>query len=79
MGKNANLKDMQAAVVDWVKANMPKDKNNAYIGRVQGKRVIIGNKTYAYAPTVDIYFADGDSVACIMPDSGNIVAIVGVL
>ena len=37
MGKSANVKDMQAAVVDWVKANMPKDKNNAYIGRIQGK------------------------------------------
>lgn len=79
MGKSANIKDMQAAVVDWVKANMPQDKNKAYIGRVQGKRVIIGNKTYPYTPTVDLYFEDGDSVACIMPDSGNIVAIVGVL
>ncbi len=79
MGKSANFKDMQMAVVDWVKANMPKDQNKAHIGRIRGNSVIIGNRTYPYIPTVDTYFEDGYSVACILPDSGNIAAVVGVL
>lgn len=79
MGKSANFKDMQAAVVSWVKAHMPEDKNRAHFGTVHGDKVIIGNKSYGFAPAVDLHFEDGDSVACIMPESGNIVAIVGVL
>ena len=79
MGKSANFKDMQAAVVNWVKANMPEDTNRAHFGIIHGDNVIIGNKSYNYAPAVDLHFDNGDSVACIMPDSGNIVAIVGVL
>lgn len=79
MGRSANFKDMQVAIMSWVKANMPKDKNKAHFGTVRGGSVIIGNKTFPYVPTVDLYFEDGDSVACIKPDSGNLVAVVGVL
>lgn len=77
--RSANIKDMQEAVMSWVKANMPRDTNRAHFGRVCGNKILIGNQTYNYIPTVDLYFENGDSVACIMPDSGNVVAVVGVL
>lgn len=79
MAISANIKDMQESVVDWVKANMPRDINRAYFGTVHGNKIIIGNRSYDYIPTVDLYFEDGDSVACIMPNGGNTVAVVGVL
>lgn len=79
MASNAAMKNMQNAVTDYVKANLPKDINKAKFGVVQGDRVIIGNKSYGYVATVDLYFESGDSVACILPDSGNIAAVVGVL
>lgn len=78
-GKSSTVKDMQIAVVNWALAHLPKDSNKAHFGLVRGNSVIINNKSYPYAPAVDLFFQDGDRVACIMPDSGNIVAVVGVL
>ena len=79
MSSNATMKNMQNAVTDYVEANLPKDINKAKFGVVQGNKVIIGNKSYGYVPTVDLYFESGDRVACILPDSGNIAAVVGIL
>lgn len=69
---------MQQAVIDFIKSSIPKDINKAHLGRVSGDRVIIGNRSYPFIPTVDTYFSDGDSVYCVLPDSGNTAAIVGV-
>lgn len=79
MAVSASIKDMQQSIMNYIKSNMPQDENNAKIGTVQGGKVIIGNRSYDYTVTVDIFFEDGYSVACILPDSGNVAAIVGVL
>lgn len=79
MGKSANLSHMQNAIINYIMANIPKEINKAHFGRVHGGNVIIDNQSYSYVPTVDLYFGDGDTVACILPDSGNVAAIVGVL
>ena len=69
---------MQSAVISYIRANIPKDTNRAYVGTVKGKRVIIQNKSYAFDPAVDIFFQDGDRVYCLLPNGSNIAAIVGV-
>lgn len=69
---------MQSAIIRYIRANIPKDPNRAHIGVVKGNRVIIQNKSYAYDPAVDIFFQDGDSVYCLLPNGSNIAAIVGV-
>lgn len=79
MADYAAIQNMQQAIMNYVKANMPKDENKAKFGRIYGNNVIIENKSYSYVSTVDLYFGDGDNVACIIPDSGNVAAIVGVL
>lgn len=76
---NSKMLSMQQAIMDYVRRNLPKDKNNAVTGVVRGGKVIIKNKSYPYVPTVDVYFGDGDYVYCILPDSGNVAAIVGVV
>ncbi len=77
MKSNAIL-EMQIAVKNYIRRNLPKVENKAVSGLVQGERVIVGNNSYPYIPTVDLYFGDGDRVACILPDSGDTAAIVGV-
>lgn len=76
--RSNNILEMQNAVKDWVKRNLPKDTNKAVTGVVKGNRVIIKNQSYSFTPVVDIYFADGDSVVCLLPDSGNVAVVVGV-
>ena len=77
MKSNAIL-EMQIAVKNYIRSNLPKVENKAVSGLVQGGRVIVGNNSYPYIPTVDLYFGDGDSVACLLPDSGDTAVIVGV-
>ena len=77
MKSNAIL-EMQNAVKNYIRRSLPKVENKAVTGLVQDGRVVVGNKSYPYIPTVDLYFGDGDSVACLLPDSGNIAAVVGV-
>lgn len=79
MKNSAAIRDMQQAIMSYIKANIPQNINKAHFGRVHGGKVIIGNKSYNYVPAVDLYFKDGDEVACVLPDSGNVAAIVGVL
>lgn len=76
--KSAALLEMQQAIIAYVKACLPKNPNKAKRGVVHGNRVVIGNKSYPYIPTVDMYFGEGDSVYCVLPDSGNMAAVVGV-
>ena len=75
----ANFSAMNRAILEYIKANIPKDTNNAHVGRVEGGKVIIDNKSYGYVPTVDLYFGEGSRVACILPDKSNYAAVVGVL
>lgn len=75
----ANFTDMNQAIINYIKANIPTDPNKAYVGTVSGNQVFIGNKSYAFTPTIDLYFGDGDKVACLLPDNYNSAAVVGVL
>ena len=77
MKQNALL-SMQQAIIRYIDFQMPKDTNRAFFGTVNGKRVTIGNRSYTFEPVVDTFFGNGDSVACILPNSGNTAAVVGV-
>lgn len=79
MANNEVIATMQRAIVDYIKSNMPKDRNHAVSGVIMGDRVVIGNKSYPYVPTVDVYFGEGDYVYCILPDAGTVAAVVGVV
>ena len=75
----ANYSAMNRAIIDYINSKIPKDQNKAHIGTVRGNSVVIGNKTYPYYPTVDLYFGDGDKVACLLPENTSEVAVVGVI
>lgn len=72
------IERMQRAVRDYVRANMPEAPNKSKMGIVRGQHVLIDQKLYRFIPTVDLYFSDGDAVCCILPDEGNVAAVVGV-
>lgn len=75
----ANFSAMNKAILDYINSKIPKDTNKAQIGTVAGNRVVIGNKSYDYIPTVDMYFGEGSRVACILPENSSSAAVVGVL
>mgnify|MGYP006872994922 CR=1 FL=1 len=74
----ADFSDMNQEIINYIDSKIPKDINKAHVGTVQGDRVIIGNKSYSYTPTVDMYFGTGSRVACILPENSNSAAVVGV-
>ena len=76
---NHNILAMQNAIIDYIRSNMPEDKNKAHIGTVRNGRVVIDNESFPYIPTVDMYFGEGDRIACIRPENTNAAVIVGVL
>lgn len=78
MSSAGAIQSMQKAVLGYIQKNMPDDKNYALLGRVNGDRVTIGEKSYPYVVKVDQYVSDGDYVYCILPDTRNVAAIVGV-
>ena len=78
MSESSSILRMQQAIIDYIEANMPEDPNRARIGTVKGKRVLIGNKSYPFNSTVDMYFGEGSQVYCLLPDKGNRAAVVGV-
>jgi len=78
MGQN-NIFAMQKAIIDYIRSQIPSDPNKAHIGTFRKGSVTIGNETFSAIPAVDLYFGDGDSVACIRPENSNEVVIVGVL
>lgn len=74
-----NFSEMNRAIIDYINANIPVDPNKAHIGTISGDRVVIGDKSYNFVPTVDLYFGEGSRVACILPENTNSAAVVGVL
>lgn len=76
----ADLRSMQNAVANMVATAIHKRTENqkAKRGVIRGGSVVIGNKVVPYAPAVDIYFQDGDSVWCIIADGGRTAVVVGV-
>lgn len=78
MGISANFSAMNQAIMDYIRANIPQDPNKAHIGTVSGNRVIIGEKSYDFIPTVDLYFGDNSRVACILPEHSSSAVVVGV-
>ncbi len=76
---SVNFSAMNRAILNYINSKIPKDTNRAQIGVVDGSRVVIGNKSYSYIPTVDMYFGTGSRVACILPEGYNSAAVVGVL
>lgn len=74
-----DLSGMQRAVGRMVESSIYAVTQNqkAKRGIVSGGNVIIGNKAIPYVPAVDMFFKSGDSVWCIISDSGRAV-IVGV-
>ena len=74
----ANFSEMNRAILNYINSKIPKDTNQAQIGVVNGNRVVINNESYAYTPTVDMYFGEGSRVACILPEKSNVAAVVGV-
>ena len=78
MSKAESFLRMQQAIIDYIEACLPDTPNKARRGVIRGDRVVIGNKSYPYDPAVDLYFGTGSGVYCILPDKGNIAAVVGV-
>ena len=76
----ADLRNMQAAVSSMVTTAIYKRTENqkAKRGVIHGGSVAIDNKVIPYVPAVDVYFQDGDSVWCILSDSGRMAVVVGV-
>lgn len=76
----ADLQNMKAAVSDMVTTAIYKRTENqkAKRGVIHGGSVVIRDKVLPYVPAVDMYFQDGDSVWCIISDSGRMAVIVGV-
>lgn len=76
----ADLRGMKSAVTNLVATAINKRTENqkAKRGVIRGGSVAIGNKVVPYVPAVDIYFQDGDSVWCILSDSGRMAVVVGV-
>ena len=70
---------MNRAIINYINAQIPEDPNKAHVGTVSGNRVIIGDKSFSYVPTVDMYFGNGDRVACLRPDNSSQAIVVGVL
>lgn len=73
--KSNSILEMQNAIKNYINRNLPKDKNQAVIGRVRGGRVLVGNKSYRYSTAVDTAIFDDLNVYCLV--SGNDAAIVG--
>ena len=70
---------MQSAIIEYIKSQIPQDKNKAHIGTVRNGHVVIDNESFSFIPAVDLYFGNGSQVACIRPDNTNTAVIVGVL
>ena len=70
---------MTNAILKYIDSKIPKDPNKAHIGRIENGRVVIGEASFPYIPTVDLYFGSGSNVACIRPSNTNDAVVVGVL
>lgn len=75
-----NLGGMKRAVSNMVTSAIYTTTQNQKVKRgiVSGGSVVVGNRVLPYTAAVDIYFADGDSVWCLIPDGGRMAVVVGV-
>lgn len=79
MSKESAISAMQDAIIRYIESRLPKNTNKAQTGIVEGGKVHLTNgRTLKFEPVVDMYFASGSKVACILPDTGNVAAVVGV-
>ena len=76
---STNFSAMNQAIIDYIDSKIPKDQNKAHIGTVKGNTVIIDNTSYGYTPAIDLYFGDGDKVACLRPENTSKAVVVGVM
>ncbi|MBQ4495119.1 MAG: hypothetical protein II968_05060 [Selenomonadaceae bacterium] len=75
---SVNFFAMNRAIINYINSKIPKDRNNAVKGTYQGdNKVLIGNKSYDADLVSDMVYSKGDSVYCLLPDSGYTAAIVG--
>lgn len=74
---SANFSAMNRAIIEYIKANIPEDPNKAYIGTVHGSSVILKNKSYPFIPMVDLWYNNGDTVACLLPENSGAAVVVG--
>lgn len=75
---SVNFFAMNRAIINYINSKIPKDRNNAVRGTYQGNsKVLIGNKTYEADLVSDMVYSKGDSVYCLLPDSGYKAAVVG--
>lgn len=80
MTKDYAILKMQQAIIRYIESRIPKDTNKAQTGIVDNGRIHLANgKTLKLDPVTDIYYENGSRVACIIPDSGKIAAVVGVV
>ena len=75
--KSASISAMQRAVINYIQASVPKDTNKAQVGTYLNDYVVVGRKRYRANLVNDMYLNNGDSVVCLLPDSGNFAAVVG--
>ena len=75
---SANFSTMNHAIINYIDSRIPKERNNAVRGTYCGNsKVLIGNKTYEADLVSDMVYSKGDSVYCLLPDSGYKAAVVG--
>ena len=77
MSKYASILAMQRAIINYINSKIPKDINRAQTGTVKGDSILIGNKKYRADYINDMFYQDGDSVVCLLPQGGNFAAVVG--
>lgn len=73
----ANFSAMNRAIIAYIDAHIPKDTNRAVKGIYYGGTVLVGNKSYTADTVSDMALNRGDTVYCLLPDSGYTAAIVG--
>lgn len=79
MSKYQAISSMQTAIMRYIDSKIPKNLNKAQIGIIDGRKVHLTNgRTYRTEPVVDSYYGNGSRVACLIPDSSNTAAVVGV-
>lgn len=72
-----NFSAMNRAILNYIDAHIPKDTNKAVKGTFYGDTVLIGNKRYDADTVSDMWYDYGDTVYCLLPDSGYKAAVVG--
>ena len=72
-----NFAAMNRAIISYIDSRIPKDTNKAVKGTFYGDTVLIGTKHYEADTASDMRYNYGDTVYCLLPDSGYKAAVVG--